>query len=126
MTAMREKNLRQIADAVAIHVMEWEPWVSPVATNGEPDCWLTGDEENPTMRMRDWNPAEEIGDAWQGVEALRRRGIYIDVRTHTDFYEVMATSHAGKAVAAASDPSLPKALCKVFLRAVGVEVPEDA
>lgn len=70
--------------------------------------------------------SKNIEAAWQVVEALRSRGIYIDVRTLADFYEVIAVNHEGKELATEAHPSLPLAICRVALKAVGVALAVSA
>lgn len=66
---------------VARNVMGWTPWRSPSVPRGSttPDCWMTGNERSPTVRISGWRPSEDIAAAWLVVDRLVSLGARVNV-----------------------------------------------
>jgi hypothetical protein len=62
------------------------------------------------------------GSSWDGmakvIDALRGRGLYVDIRTCADFFEVSVTTNGHALVYASADPSAPRAVAITAIEAV--------
>lgn len=58
----------------------------------------------------------DIAAAWEVVEELQSRGIYIDIRTCADFYEAQALEYIiDRHFETVADPSISLAICRCAL-----------
>lgn len=118
---------RELDIEVAMKVMGWEPWVSPVQPRGSttPDCWRTGDRRRPSVRISGWSPSTDIKAAWEVVEKC---GLSV-VRSEDGWYamkpeDIVHDSPSAINLIGSEDAELsayesaPLAICKAALAAV--------
>jgi hypothetical protein len=60
----------------------------------------------------------DIAAAWQVVEKMRERGMYVSVDPFDDFYEAVVIFAVGGEIATATYPTAPQAICLAALEAI--------
>lgn len=106
-TILAMKPGRELDTLVAEKVMGWAKGFEDDGTL----YWATG---NGAMSHQ-WSPSKHMSAAWEVVEALRTRGLYVDVITYADFYQVEVHNNEGERLAIVSLPGLGEAISKAGL-----------
>lgn len=106
-------SANQLAEATAVHVMGWE-WCEPTITWNAVSSgyWWSLSLEEPVF---DWNPGEDILAAFEVLEKMRERKIYLDIRVWPDEYQVLPHQDENNKLierAIVKKKSLPEAICK--------------
>lgn len=111
-----ELSARERDELVALKVMGWRKdhgW----------DYFADG------LTIRTWKessfkrfqPSTDISAAWEVVEELSARGLYLDIDTHPDFY-LVDVQRRNNVVAYSVATTAPEAICLAALKAVGVDI----
>ena len=116
-------NLREIDRLVAEKVMGWEE-VKENDFIKRPDVDFIG--KAPDRFCEDaWsilpNYSTDISDAWEVVEQLREKELYVDIDTFAEHYDVRVVSGPYEVGHSLSETA-PLAICLAALKAVGIEV----
>lgn len=103
----------QLAEATAVHVMGWK-WCEPTRIGNAVSSgyWWSLSLEEPVF---DWNPGEDILAAFEVLEKMRERKIYLDIRVWPDEYQVLPHLDENNKLierAIVKNKSLPEAICK--------------
>jgi hypothetical protein len=100
---------------VAIEVLTW----TPSDRNDDYCDWKTTDGE----WIGCWGFSDvHQTDSWDGmakvIDALRGRGLYVDIRTCDDHFEVSVTTNGHALIYACADQSAPRAVAIAAIEAV--------
>lgn len=111
--------LRKIDALVSQHIMNKVAYQSPLGPwwENEPD------EEEPAHPLPRYSL--DIAAAWQVVEKMRERPVYVVVEPHPDYWRAVVYDENWYFVVSEHADTAPFAICLAALRAVGVEVPVD-
>lgn len=63
----------------------------------------------------------KIAAAWQVVEKMRERNLFLDIHAYPEYYEVMVMGSDGNCMSSMLEDTVPLAICKAALIACGVE-----
>lgn len=112
-------NLDKINELVATRVMGWHKFSSPIWDGSS--VW-SDEEDNWHGDVDDFNPSENIRDAWAVVEKFDR----IDVeRENGEYFACIyngINSDGSYTVYASEAKTAPMAICLATLESVGVEI----
>lgn len=118
---IRDMDAKQLAEATAIHVMEWrkvKPSNLPYDFEGywvDYDGIWQYDCDNTDGNI--WNPAEDIAAAWEVFEVLRAKYSWVGIDTMNSGYRCLAIDDE-KDFSDGYGKTAPEAICKAALLAV--------
>lgn len=131
------RDLREIAALVAEKVMEWESCADMTCEGCDAPVWRHESGDWTVWRpgtQESWRPYVWIADAWEMVEKMGEKGYDLELHSVSDGvvakfreYERPTDDEPdGHAIVDPRDGGAPLAISLAALRALGVEVPEDA
>lgn len=100
---------QQIIEALAVKVMGWEK-----RDLQELGYWYH--EGKVVCRRGNWNPLQNIADAWQVVEKLRQ-SLSVRIESHSDGWYVELKNHIDLPISG-EGKTAQEAICKAAMEAV--------
>lgn len=114
---MSELSLRELDNLVAEKVMVWKK------DEEQKQRWIT---QNGLLHESYWRPTYSINDAWQVIDALEKRDIWVSLyrgnhRSEATFYKYKNERYVYPPTRVIHE-SAPIAICLAALKIIGVEV----